>query len=347
VRRLSQFFAAPVVALALLATACGSISAYAAKVDGESVSVKDLNDELRSIAANGPFVKLVESNKTVKGTGVNGFDQAFTREVLTRQIFYRLVDAELSRRKLTLTPADLSAAREVLIENVQGEDIFNEFPDAYKDLLIHRQAQVDQLTLALNDLKGTAEEAAKAYYDSHKDEFATACVSHILVENQIQADDVKARLAKGEDFAAVAKAESKDSGSAAKGGDLGCDVNASAGLVAEFLLAALNQPVGEAGAPVRTQFGFHIIKVTAREVPPFDKVKDDARQKVAQSGQEKLLTWLQETIAKAKIEVNPKYGTFDKEGTTPGVVALPESGENTPAGSAKTVPGPAGGATPP
>ena len=180
------------------------------------------------------------------------------------------------------------------------------------------------------------------YYDTHKDEFATACVSHILVENQVRADEVKARLDRGEDFAAVARAESSDSQSAAKGGDLGCDINASAGLVAEFLLAALNQPVGQVGAPVRTQFGFHVIKVNSREVPPFDRVSDQARQKLSESGQEKLLTWLQETIDKADIEVNPKYGTFDKEGATPGVVALPESAD-TPG----SVPGPAGGATRP
>jgi foldase protein PrsA len=106
------------------------------------------------------------------------------------------------------------------------------------------------------------------------------------------------------------------------------------------------QPVGEVGNPVQTQFGFHIIQVTSRQTPPYDEVKDQARQKLSANGQEKLLTWLQETVSKAKIEINPKYGTFNKEGSSPGVVPPARPADATPT-SAGLAPGPAGGATPP
>jgi parvulin-like peptidyl-prolyl isomerase len=251
----------------------------------------------------------------------------------------------LARLKLAVGTADLAAARATVIEQIQGEDVFKDFPKAYQDELIRRQAQLDLLTLSLNGQSGSADEASKAYYDAHKDEFASACVSHILVATQEQADDVKARIARGEDFAAVAKAVSTDTQSAQQGGELGCNINQDTGFVPEFLLAVFNQPVGEVGPPVQTQFGFHVIKVTKRDIPPYDQVKDRARQRLADSGQEKLLSWLQDTVSKAKIEINPRYGTFNKEGSSPGVVppARPADTTTTVAG---LIPGPVGSAVP-
>ena len=336
VRRLHILLSAPLVALALLATACGSVSPYAAKVDDKSISQDDLERELRSIAANGPYLKLVESRQQVKGTGAGTFDAAFTALALTRQIYYQLIGTELTRRKLSVGPEDLAAARVTVIQQIQGEDVFKDFPKDYQEELIRRQAQLDLLTLSLNGQTGTADEAARTYYDSHRDEFATACVSHILVPSQEKADDVRGRISRGEDYAAVARTESQDTQSAQKGGELGCDITRETGFVPEFLLAVFNQPVGEVGAPVKTQFGFHLIKVTSRNVPPYDQVKDEARQKLAASGQEKLLTWLQETVSKAKIEVNPKYGTFNKEGASPGVVPPARPAEATPTTSGIT-----------
>jgi parvulin-like peptidyl-prolyl isomerase len=344
-----KYFSAPLVALALLATACTSTS-YAAKVGDKSISEDDLEKELRSIAANGPYLKLVESRQQVKGTGAGTFDAAFTALALTRQIYYQLIGTELANRKLTVSADDLAAARSTVIQQIQGEDVFKEFPPSYQDELIRRQAQLDLLTLSLNGLSGSTEEAARNYYDAHKDEFASSCVSHILVQDQAKADDVRARVAGGQDFAVIARAESQDTQSAQKGGELGCDINQDTGFVPEFMLAVSTQPVGEVGSPVKTQFGFHVIKVTSRQTPPFDRVKDQARQRLAVSGQEKLLTWLQETIGKAKIEINPKYGTFNKEGNSPGVVppARPADATATSAPGLTPAPGPAAGAaTPP
>ena len=341
VRRLSTFFTALVAGLALVATACGSVSPYAAKVDNKSISQDDLERELRSIAANGPYLKLVESRQQVKGTGAGTFDAAFTALALTRQIYYQLIGTELTRRKLSVSSSDLTAARATVIDQIQGEDVFKDFPKDYQDELIRRQAQLDLLTLALNDQTGSADDATRAFYDAHRDEFASACVSHILVPSQEKADDIKARLGRGEDYAAIARTESQDTQSAQKGGELGCDINQETGFVPEFLLAVFSQPVGEVGPPVKTQFGFHLIKVTNRTVPPFEEVKDEARQRLTGSGQEKLLTWLQETVTKAKIEINPKYGTFNKEGASPGVVPPARPTDTTPT-SAAISPAPGG-----
>ena len=347
-RRLTILFPA-LVALAVLATACGSTSSFAARVDDKSISENDLEKELRSIAANGPYLKLVESRQQVTGSGAGTFDAAFTALALTRQIYYELIATELTTRKLSVGPEDLAAARATVIEQIQGEDVFRDFPEDYQNELIRRQAQLDLLTLALNGQTGSTEDATRAYYDAHRDEFASACVSHILVPDSARAEDIRARIGRGEDFAAIARTESQDTQSAQKGGELGCDITQETGFVPEFLQAVFSQPVGEVGAPVQSQFGYHLIKVTSRDVPPFEEVKDDARQLLTVSGQEKLLTWLQETVTKAKIEVNPKYGTFNKEGSSPGVVPPARPADATPTTTPPIGPAPApgGGVSPP
>ena len=327
----SRAFAAAVVGIALVATAaCGSAAPYAARVDGKRISEDTLVGELRSIASNAEYLQLVEERQPVRGAGQGTFDSEFTAQALTRQIYFTLITTELDKRKLTVGESDLAAARSLVVEQLEGEAVFEKFPKSYQDDLIRRQAQIDLLTLSVNEL-GTPEKAARAYYDANPNEFAKACVSHILVADEGKANELRGRLAAGEDFAALASAETIDTGTKGVGGDLGCDITADTGFVPEFLLAVFTQPVNEVGAPLKTQFGFHLVKVVKRDVPPFEEVSGLARAKVSEAGQDKVLVLLQEALQNAKIEVNPKYGSFRKVGDSPRVVP-PESGAVAPGG---------------
>lgn len=91
---------------------------------------------------------------------------------------------------------------------------------------------------------------------------------HILAKDEASAKIVEDRLAKGEDFAKVAKELSADTGSAATGGDLGWFGKGA--MVPEFETAAFSQKVGEIGQPVKSQFGYHIIQVLAHANIPLD-----------------------------------------------------------------------------
>ncbi len=331
-------FVASVVGVALVVTAaCSSVSPYAAKVDGQRISEDTLVGELRSIAANEDYLKLVEERQPVRGSGQGTFDSAFTALALTRQIYYTLIETELTRRKLSVGADDLAAAKALVVQQLSGEEVFNKFPKGYQDDLVRRQAELDLLTLSVNEL-GTPEQAARTYYDHNPNDFSTACVSHILVTEEAKANELRGRLAAGEDFATIARTDSIDDGSKPTGGDLGCDITPETNFVPEFKLAVFTQPVGEVGAPVKTEFGYHLIKVTKRDVAPYDQVSATARQKVTDAGQEKVLALLQETVQKARIEINPKYGSFRKTGGSPGVVP-PESGA-TPTGGAGLEPEP-------
>ena len=305
-------FVALTVALGLALAGCGSATPYAAKVNGETITQKQLEDEMRSIALNDAYVKKVEQTTQVRGTGVGDFDVAFTGQVLGRQIQYVLVDAEITKRKIKILPADLQAARADVAQQAGGEDILNGFPKAYQDTLTERAAKVSRLTLSLSGAQG-GDDAAKAYYEAHKDEFTEACVSHILLTTKEKADQLKAKIAAGTDFATVARSDSRDTSSATQGGDLGCKINADSFAVPEFIKAMLTQPIGQVGDPVQTKFGFHLILVRSRTVPPYDQVADRARDKVVTANKQRLQEWINSTVANAKIQVNPKYGTFNKQ----------------------------------
>lgn len=163
---------------------------------------------------------------------------------------------------------------------------------AYYDGHVDQFMSPEQVVIEYVELKKAAffsqveakEEELQAQYQKEISNLAEQRqAGHILVEvndklNEEQAkakiEQVKQRLDKGEDFAALAKEFSDDSGSAANGGDLGFAGPGVYEPAFEESLYALKQ--GEVSAPVRTQYGWHLIKllgVQAPEVPSFESLK--------------------------------------------------------------------------
>jgi len=123
---------------------------------------------------------------------------------------------------------------------------------------------------------------------------------HILVPTEDEAKAVLAEVKKGTDFAELARQKSKDPGAAAEGGDLGYFGKEQ--MVPEFAEVAFKLDKGQVSDPVKTQFGWHIIKVEdkrTKPVPEFDKVKDQIETYVTRKAQADYIHKLQET---AKIE---------------------------------------------
>ncbi len=122
---------------------------------------------------------------------------------------------------------------------------------------------------------------------------------HILVETEDEAKAILEQLKAGADFATLAKEKSKDPG-AADGGDLGYFNKGQ--MVPEFSEVAFKMYPGQLSNPVKTQFGWHIIKLEdkrQRKPPPFDAVKDQLAEYVARRAQTAFVTKLRE---RAKIE---------------------------------------------
>jgi peptidyl-prolyl cis-trans isomerase C len=123
---------------------------------------------------------------------------------------------------------------------------------------------------------------------------------HILVPTEAEAKTVLAEIKKGTDFAELAKQKSKDPGAAAEGGDLGYFTKEQ--MVPEFAEVAFKIDKGQVSEPVKTQFGWHVIKVEdkrSKPVPEFEKVKDQVETFVMRKAQGEFIAKLR---SDAKIE---------------------------------------------
>lgn len=113
---------------------------------------------------------------------------------------------------------------------------------------------------------------------------------HILVKTEDEAKKVEERLAKGEDFAKVANEVSIDPGSAKQGGDLGFFARGQ--MVPAFEETAFKLEPGKVSDPVKTQFGYHVIKVDekrTRPIPPFEQVRPQIENYVVRTAQQDLV----------------------------------------------------------
>jgi parvulin-like peptidyl-prolyl isomerase len=163
------------------------------------------------------------------------------------------------------------------------------------------------------------DDQAKSFYESNIKEFEqpeTVKASHILfmVDPDAQADVVKQkeeaatkaaeRAAAGEDFTKLAKELSEEPGASESGGDLGFFPKDR--MVPEFADAAFAQKVGDISKPVKTQFGWHVIKVTDKKAAgtmPFDQVKEQVAAYLKSNNQrEAVQAVLNKLKESAKIE---------------------------------------------
>ena len=147
----------------------------------------------------------------------------------------------------------------------------------------------------------TDDNMKKVYEDAAKQITGEAEVHarHILVESEAEAKTVADELKKGADFAELAKKKSKDPG-AADGGDLGFFTKDQ--MVPEFSAVAFTLEPGKISDPVKSQFGWHIIKVEEkrnRKAPEFEQVKPQIEQYVVRKAQADYVTKLREG---AKVE---------------------------------------------
>src|SRR6202045_1905588 len=173
--------------------------------------------------------------------------------------------------------------------------------------------------LAVEGKAGTTDEAMKKVYEDASKQIAgeqEVHARHILVETEDEAKAIAADLKKGADFAELAKKKSKDPG-ASDGGDLGFFTKDQ--MVPEFSAVAFALEPGKISDPVKSQFGWHIIKVEEkrnRKAPDFDQVKGQIETYVTRKAQADYVAKLRET---AKVE------RMDKPEETAKTDAKPEA----------------------
>lgn len=196
-----------------------------------------------------------------------------------------------------------------------------------KDPKVMRQmAMIREQVLAMavrEALQKNVDEASlKKYFEDNKGDFEQVKARHILIRSgtgeepadatgtkilkdadaKKKAEEISARLKKGEDFAAVAKAESQDPGSAMRGGDLGFFGRQR--MVPEFEKAAFGLKVNEISEPVKTPYGYHIIQVQEHNAPDFEKSREEIVERMAPDKVDKAMEELKKSY---KVEVDESF----------------------------------------
>jgi peptidyl-prolyl cis-trans isomerase C len=174
--------------------------------------------------------------------------------------------------------------------------------DFKKRLAFTRNRLLMDSLLAKEGKAATNDESMKKVYEDASKQITgeqEVRARHILVETEDEAKAVEEELKKGADFAELAKKKSKDPG-ASDGGDLGFFTKDQ--MVPEFSAVAFSLEPGKISDPVKSQFGWHVIKVEEkrnRKAPEFDQVKGQIETYVTRKAQADYVTKLREA---AKIE---------------------------------------------
>lgn len=214
----------------------------------------------------------------------------------------KIVASEAKKEKVTITEKELNAEVDKLKESYGGEDVFDQMLtsnnttlDALKDDL---KSYLTLRKLLIPQIEITDEEL-QTYFDENKNSLGEAeqvKASHILVEDEATAKEVKQKLTDGADFAELAKEYSTDEGTKENGGELGFFARGT--MVTEFEDVAFTLPVNEISDPVKTDYGYHIIKMEekkeAKEANFEDSKAEIKETLIDQKMETEYSTWLEE-----------------------------------------------------
>jgi foldase protein PrsA len=239
VKRMKKWMAAAVVVSLMALSACNN---------GDSEAIVKTK--------SGDITKDEFYNEMKERVGKTVLRDLIDEKVLSKK--YKVTDEEIDREIERIKEA--YGTQYDLAVQQNGENVIR---DMVKLDLLRTKAAIEGIKVTDKELK--------EYYDNYKPKIRA---SHILVKDEKTAKEVKAKLEKGEDFAKLAKEYSQDPGSASNGGDLGWFGPGK--MVKEFEDAAYKLKVGEVSDPVKTDYGYHIIKVTDKEKKKsFDEMKDE------------------------------------------------------------------------
>jgi hypothetical protein len=279
----------------------------------------------------------------IHGANSQTYSTGFTTQMLDQQVYFAVVHQEVTRRHLTVSDADVKSVEQQLVSSIpqqcpgisDGQAVLDKL-GAYKDVVLRGYA--DRVALEQYFEKSLSTDTGlRNLYEKTKDQYkGLSCVSVIEVATKpaatqdasgkvipapesafatalTKAQQLQARLANGESFASVAKSSSDETSSASQGGVLGCAKKGSftSSGFPELDAAAFDQPVGQAGAPIRTSLGYIILKVTARGDLTFEQAKDLVKQNIPNTAQSLFVDYLTSVSRGVRVVVDPQWGSWD------------------------------------
>lgn len=293
--------------LGLLAgTACSSLSVAAATVDGVKIAEAEVEDEIAVLRSDPTFGDAIKRDPDTRGQR--------RRQILTQLIYQAVAKTEAERRNIHPTRAQVDRLIDQEAANLgQSREEFLKEQGLSEAEALKLGERIVQ-TFELRDQIGTAvsitDEQVEQTYETQKQSFEEVELERITVNTEEQARDVLEDI-EGDNFGDIAKERSIDE-LKGEGGAMGTvAVTTLSPEAQEAVGAAVSGGVTD---PVQTADGFVIYHVLDRRTKELDEVADQIRATLAQDQrQQGYDEWLAGQISKAKIVVNPKYGTFDKQ----------------------------------
>ncbi|QGQ45957.1 peptidylprolyl isomerase [Metabacillus sediminilitoris] len=189
------------------------------------------------------------------------------------QVLQQMVETMVLAKEYTVTEKEIDERIKEYTEQFGGEEGLHQAlaqngmtdEQAFKKN-IERELLAEKA--ATDGVKVSEEEVKKEFEEKYKDEIKA---SHILVKDVKTAKEVKERLDKGEDFAKLASHYSIDPSSKDNGGDVGYFTKGR--MVSEFDQVVFSLDVNKVSEPVKTEYGYHIIKVTDKKTNKFEDKK--------------------------------------------------------------------------
>lgn len=263
--------------------------------------------DIPAFQANGEFSReLYQVRLATQGLSAKGFEFEVREGLQTDQVQDALLSSEfilphelasmiaIREEKRQFASVSIPAGKFYAETNATEEDILNYYEENTSSFMTQESIDLQYIELTADNVTGEidiTEEMLRAQYNQEADVFLAQeqrRTSHILIEagddEQAaleEANAVRVRLVQGEDFSALAAELSDDPGSAAEGGSLGLIQRGI--LVGPFEDQLFNMQEGEVSEPVKTDFGYHIIRldeVLAPQPRPFDLVRDEIREQL-------------------------------------------------------------------
>ncbi|GBF32161.1 foldase protein PrsA precursor [Desulfocucumis palustris] len=329
-RKFQKLILPVLLIFSVILAGCGSN--VAATVNGQKITSQQLDEQVTAVKE---FYKQ-------QGMNLEGPEAAPMLEMLKGQVLENMINQELvyqEAKKQGINPSKKDLEKQVadLKAGFKDEAEYKRFlaangisePKLYD--LVERDFMAGELQKKVTaDVKEATEEDALKYYQGNKGQYTIPAqyeVRHILLSTmdkpggqaKVEADartaamSVLSQLSQGKDFAALAKEKSEDYGSASNGGLYTFKKGEA---VKEFEEAALALKPGEyTKAPVKTDFGYHIIKmekIIPESITPFEQVKSEIMASLTQKAKEEKFTkYMTEVAGKATIVNNLNKGKED------------------------------------
>jgi len=300
-------------------TQAGINNTELASVNGEKITRAELASRMKS--TENQYIQNYGANYATNTEAKTQYDAART-QMLTGMETEKLLLQKAKTLNLVPTDATINAEVKKQYAAMRATEQYKKDSDwktaltqsGYTDATLKAQMKNSVITKKVTDymtknVKVTDKQITDYYNKNpllYTEKPNTIHLAHILVATKTAADSISAQLAKGGDFATLAKQNSTDTGSKDAGGDLGdhdqANTDQNNALDATFMAAALKLKAGEISAPVQTQYGFHIIKCVSRTEYPVKKladVKDSVKTTVLDAAKQ---TQYEKTLAKWKSE---------------------------------------------